>query len=197
MTSKGLRKDAAGFRELTPQDIDAVEKGIANCIYLNRFSLYPRIYEIIWEFYRYNIGHSPNQKSIVQRIFYLKAGWQIAVDHVWLGVGTGGSRTAFNKYYTSTDSPLDTKWRKRAHNQYLTFFLVFGIFGFMICMTSIFVPIFINQRWKSYMVIMLMIIICLSMLNEDTLETSAGVTPFALFYSLFVFGPKYLWFNNG
>jgi len=49
MTSKGLRKDAEGFAQLTPKDIENIEKEIPNYIYAkSKFSIYPRIYESIW-----------------------------------------------------------------------------------------------------------------------------------------------------
>ncbi len=41
LTSKGLRKDAAGVRQLSNAEIKAVEMGVANYIYLQRFRLYP------------------------------------------------------------------------------------------------------------------------------------------------------------
>ncbi|RPI45486.1 MAG: hypothetical protein EHM46_01670, partial [Bacteroidetes bacterium] len=53
LTSRGLRKDAAGVRQLSADDIRAIEHGVANHIYLQHFRLYPRIYEVIWEIDRY------------------------------------------------------------------------------------------------------------------------------------------------
>ena len=45
---------------------------------MQRFRLYPRIYEVIWEIDRYRMGYDPNEKSVVQRYLYLDAGWKIA-----------------------------------------------------------------------------------------------------------------------
>ena len=196
LTSRGLRKDAVGISQLDENDIKAIESGIANHIYLKRFALYPRIYEIIWEINRYRLGYSPNEKSMVMRLLYLDAGWNIAKDNLWYGVGTGDTPSEFEAYYESVNSPLEGEWRRRAHNQYLTFIMVFGLPGFILCMISILVPVFMKRRWNSYMLIVFFLIMGLSMLNEDTIETSAGVTPFALFYMLFVFGPAYKWLKN-
>jgi hypothetical protein len=196
LTSMGLRKDAVGISHLEQKDIKAIESGIANNIYLKRYALYPRIYEIIWEIHRYRLGASPNEKSMVMRMLYLEAGWNIAKDNLLKGVGTGDTPSEFRAYYEDADSPLEENWRRRAHNQFLTFVIVFGIPGFIICMISILAPVFMKGRWNSYMVIVFFLIMGLSMLNEDTIETSAGVTPFALFYMLFVFGPAYKWLSN-
>ena len=89
LTSKGLKKDAEGVRQLSEKEIGAIENGIANYIFMSQFRLYPRIYEVIWEFDRYNLNHDPNQKSVVQRYLYLQASWAIAREHLQYGVGNG------------------------------------------------------------------------------------------------------------
>jgi hypothetical protein len=196
LTSKGLRKDAAGVRQLTGEEIGAIERGVANYIYLQRFRLYPRIYEVIWEIDRYRLGYSPNEKSVVQRYFYLEAGWKIFREHPFTGVGSGDVKDAFEKYYESTDSPLNAKWRRRAHNQYLTFMIAFGLPGLLVCLFTIVAPLFLAGRQRSFLAVGFLILILLSMLNEDTLETSIGTAFVAFFYALFVFGPDHPWLKR-
>jgi len=196
LTSKGLRKDAAGVRQLSKAEIEAVERGVANYIYLQRFRLYPRIYEVIWEIDRYRMGYSPNEKSVVQRYLYLDAGWKIARENLLYGVGNGDVRSAFKEYYESVNSPLDKKWRRRAHNQYLTFMIAFGIPGLIICLVSLIAPVFLAGRKRSFMAVGFMILMLLSMVNEDTLETSVGASFVAFFYSLFIFGPDFPWLRQ-
>jgi len=193
LTSRGLRKDAAGFSKLKPSEIKAIEKGIANHLYLQRFRLYPRIYEVIWEIDRYRMGYSPNEKSVVQRYLYLEAGWKIAREKPLFGVGTGDVKQAFREYYEEVHSPLNEKWRRRAHNQYLTFMIGLGVVGLVVCLFALVAPLFVNGRQRSFLAAGFMILILLSMLNEDTLETSAGVAFVAFFYAIFVFGPRYPW----
>jgi hypothetical protein len=197
MTSLGLRKDAEGMQQLDSTDIQAIENGVANYIFLRRMALYPRIYEVIWEVDRYRMGFSPNDKSLVQRYHYLRAGVHIAWENKWIGVGTGDVEYAFNSYYEKVDSPLRNERRRRAHNQFLTFAITFGIAGFGICMLSLIYPVFRLKKWRSYMVVVFALIILLSMLNEDTLETTTGSVFFALFYGLFIFGPSWPWKANG
>lgn len=193
LTSKGLRKDAVGVNRLDSIDVDAIERGIANHIYLNKFALYPRIYEVIWEFDRYNLGYSPNDKSLIQRYYYLKAGLSIASENLLYGVGTGDVRQAFNRYYEESDSPLKMERRRRAHNQYLTFLIALGIPGLLICLFTLVFPVFLQKRWGSYMAIVFLVTMALSMLNEDTLENTSGVVLFSFFYALFIFGPHWPW----
>ncbi len=196
LTSKGLRKDAAGVRQLSKAEIKAVEMGVANYIYLQRFRLYPRIYEVIWEIDRYRLGYSPNEKSVVQRYLYLEAGWSIARENLLYGVGNGDVRAAFEEYYERVNSPLSEKWRRRAHNQYLTFLLSFGILGFLVTMVALIAPIFLMKRNRSFLAVGFLILMLLSMVSEDTLETAAGSAFIGFFYSLFVFGPDFPWLRK-
>lgn len=196
LSSKGLRKDAAGVKQLSAAEIKAIEYGTANHIYMKRFKLYPRIYEVIWEIDRYRLGFDPNEKSVVQRYLYLDAGWKIAREHLLFGVGNGDVKEAFNEFYTSTNSPLDEKWRGRAHNQFLTFLISFGIPGMIICLIALVLPVFITNRQHSFMAVGFLILMLLSMLNEDTLETAIGASFVAFFYTLFVFGPETNWLSR-
>ncbi|MEN8202184.1 MAG: O-antigen ligase family protein [Bacteroidota bacterium] len=196
LTSRGYRKDAAGFKKLTPEEIKAIEHGTANHIYMQRFLLYPRIYEVIWEIDRYKMGFDPNEKSVVQRFLYLDAGWKIAREHLLFGVGNGDVKVAFRNYYESTDSPLYEKWRRRAHNQFLTFLISFGIPGLLISIFALVAPVFLAGRGRSFLAMGFMILFLLSMLNEDTLETACGAAFVAFFYSLFVFGPDFPWLHR-
>jgi O-Antigen ligase len=196
LSSRGLRKDAAGFSQLTEHEIRAIERGTANYIYLERFKLYPRIYEVIWEIDSYKSGKNPNEKSLVQRYLYLDAGWKIAKKHLLFGVGNGDVRTTFKEHYESINSPLKEKWRRRAHNQFLTFLISFGIPGLLICIAALLAPLFLAGKKRSFLATGFLILILLSMLNEDTLETACGAVFVAFFYALFMFGPDFPWLRD-
>jgi hypothetical protein len=193
LTSKNLRKDAHGVKQLTAEEIAAIEKGIANHIYMDRFRLYPRIYEVIWEIDRYKLGYNPGSKSVVGRYLYLQAGWSIARDHLLMGVGNGDVDQAYRDYYNSVDSPLEDPWRLRAHNQYLTFLVAFGVPGLIIFLIALIAPLFLAGRQRSFLALGFLILFMLSMLTEDTLETATGAGFAAFFYCLFVFGPDFPW----
>jgi hypothetical protein len=196
LTSRGLRKDASGISQLSEEEVRAIEHGVANYIFLERFRLYPRIYEVIWEFDRYQMGYSPNGKSVVQRLLYIKAGWDIARENLLKGVGTGDVNQAFRDYYDSINSPLKEKWRRRAHNQFLTFLISFGIPGFIITFIALVAPLFMAGRQRSFLAVGFFILILISMLDEDTLETAVGACFVTFFYVLFVFGPDAPWLKR-
>jgi hypothetical protein len=190
MTSKGLRKDSLGISKLSDEDIRLIENGTANYIYGRKLSLYPKIYEVLWQIDVYRRGENPSGHSVTQRILYLQAGTGIIRQNFWFGTGTGDVADAFSKYYEETGSKLDKKWQLRAHNQYITFFLTFGIFGFLWIMLSLIYPAFLEKKWKDYFFVMFFIIGFLSMLNEDTLETHIGNSFFSFFYALFLMGVR-------
>ncbi len=190
LASKNLRKDAYGLSQLSADEIRAIEHGTANCLYMKRLSLYSRLYELIWEIDHYRNGSSPNEKSIVQRYYYLRAGCHIAREHWLTGVGNGDVQAAFEAHYERVGSPLSQKWRRRAHNQYLTLFISFGVFGFIICMGALLLPVSFSGRGRQVQVMAFMLIFLLSMLNEDTLETSVGAAFIAFFYAFFLLLPR-------
>jgi hypothetical protein len=190
LTSKGLRKDSVGIAKLTIEDIHLIEEGKANYIYGRKTAIYPKLYEVIWQIDRFRKGANPSGHSVTQRILYLKAGIGIIKQHFWFGVGTGDVADAFHDYYEDSNSKLDNRWRLRAHNQYVTFFLTFGVFGFLWIMFSLIYPVFLEKKWVDYFWVVFFVIGFLSMMNEDTLETHIGNSFFSFFYALLLLGVK-------
>lgn len=188
LTSRGFRKDAEGVAKLSGDDIEAIESGIANHIFKDtRFGIYPRVYSIIWQIDQYKKGRNPSGHSVTQRYIYLKTAFEIIGDHFWTGTGTGDVRNAFNEAYDKSESQLSVKWRLRAHNQFVTFFISFGIIGFLWSIIAIFYPLWYEKKYKDYFFMVFFIIAILSTINEDTLETHAGVSFFAFFFAFFLF----------
>jgi hypothetical protein len=190
LTSKGLRKDAYGVSQLEPDDIRLIEDGFANCIYRHpgRFSV--RLYQTIWEIDQFRHGGSPSGLSVVQRLEYLKTGWAIFRDHPWIGVGTGDTQAAFDQKYAELNTRLEPEWRLRAHNQFLTFMISYGLIGLALLLAAIILPVVVSRGKNRWFIMMFFLVAMLSMLNEDTLETQAGVAFFGVFYSLFLFADK-------
>jgi len=188
LTSKGFRKDSIGVSKLNEEDITNIEEGLANYIYRSKAGLKPLIYNIIWQIDVYRKGGNPSGHSVTQRMEYLKTAIQIIRKNFWLGVGTGDLQSAFENQYELSKSRLNPEWRLRAHNQFITFFIAFGVFGFIYCVFAVVYPVILEKGFRNYFFMMFFLIAFLSMLNEDTLETHAGATFFSFFYSLFLFG---------
>lgn len=188
LTSKGLRKDAEGVKALGRQDIENIEKGMANHIYADTWSVYPYLYDVLWQIDIYSRGLFPAGHSVGMRLFYLDMGWQVFAQNPWFGVGTGDVQGSLYSKYKHEHAHLPKGMYHLPHNQYLTWLVAFGLIGFLICMAAILLPIFIIHGWQHMLISSFMAIALLSMLNEDTLEPQIGLAFFAFFYSLFIFG---------
>ena len=188
LNSKGLRKDANGVNVLSNAEIKAIEGGCANVNYLSGHPISARIYKIMYEMNMYK--HTGNTKgySVIQRLELIKASLNIIKNNFWFGVGTGDMVKAYDQQLHDMHSDLyGTKLR--SHNQYLSIFSALGLFGFLIFLTALFYPVILNKRISNYYFLTFFIIFLLSMLNEDTIESQAGVTFFAFFYSFFGLAP--------
>lgn len=190
LTSKGYRKDSVGFSKLSIHDIHNIEHGMANYIFEDKFAIYPKIYDAIWQIDVYRKGYNPAGNSITSRAEFVKTAFGIIKKNFWFGVGTGDVRDSFNKQYEINESQLPMRNRLRAHNQYVTFFLTFGFIGFILVLFSMFYPLFKFKAFNNYLFLVFFLIALLSFIDEDTLETQIGVTFFSYFYSLFLFGSK-------
>ncbi|MGB0390073.1 MAG: O-antigen ligase family protein [Salibacteraceae bacterium] len=187
LTSKGLRKDSIGVKSLTQEDIWAIENGIANHRYLNNKSINTLIYRYTWEMYQYQNGNNPQGNSLAQRFLFWKIGLEILQDNWLYGVGTGDVQLAFDQKYDNLSFTVQEKYQLRAHNQYLTFALTFGVFGFFYFIWMLFSGFSVKPNSNSFLFIGSFIILLISMLNEDTFETQFGITYALFFYFLFLF----------
>ena len=187
LTSKNLRKDQQGLEQLTHQDIWAIENGIANVRFLDGKNLNTLMYRYIWEVHNYRSGFNPQGNSLTQRFLFWEIGVEIFKENWIHGVGTGDTQLAFNEKYENLSFQVWKKYQLRAHNQYLTFGITFGLFGFVYFLWMLFSGFAIRPNSSSYLFIGSFIIMIVSMLDEDTFETQFGITYALFFYFLFLF----------
>ncbi len=190
LTSKGWRKDADAVEKLSQQEIMAIEKGTANYVFLNEFTIRGRIYEFLWGFDNYLETGNPTGSTLMQRLEFWKASIGIIRDNWLAGVGTGDMNIAFTDQYEKMQSKLSADQRWRSHNQFLSIFIGFGIFGLVWFLFAILYPPIMLRRQDDFFLVVFMIIAFLSMLTEDTIESQTGVTFFTFFYSFFLFARK-------
>ena len=186
MTSLGLTKDAEGLSHLSDIDVANVENGETNYRFARHGGLLNRMYVIMWELDVYSKTGESNGHSFTQRIEYMKYGVKLVKRNFWLGTGEGDVNDEYQAIYEEENSSLNPEWRNRAHNQFLTFFIAFGLFGFLICLLAWFYPAF--SKWNSngsiYYFMVFFIIATVSMFSDDTLETSTGAVFVSFFYAL-------------
>lgn len=192
LTSKGYTKDAEGVEKLTPAEVAMVEEGIASIVYVEKPKLYVRIYKIFWEYKRYQVTGNPSGHSVMQRLEFWRAATFLIRDHWLTGVGTGDIENEYQAQYDRMNSLLEKEYRWRAHNQFLTIFATFGIFGLAWFLFALSFPAARLGKFYDYYYLSFFVIIVLSMFTEDTLETQAGVTQFAFFTAFYLFPKKFI-----
>jgi hypothetical protein len=184
LASKGLYKDADGIAALSDADIKAIESGITGINENSRTGIDKRLNRIFFEYANWKAGGTPNGHSVFQRLEFWRSALHIIRKHPLTGVGTGDVKSAFAEGYNEISSKLDHQFRLRAHNQYLTMWLTYGIAGLVL-----FIYI-LCAGWKSpgnkrALLRIFIIITAMSFLSEDTLESQAGVMFFVMFKLLF------------
>ncbi len=182
LTSKGLRKDYAGVMELTAEDLENIEKGIPSVIYAQKSGLALRYHALMFSYHAYEKTGNAVGLSLFQRFEYWKVAVAIIAENPVLGVGTGDVKKEFKAMHATLHPEWPDRFRLRAHNQFLAFFVAFGVFGFVYFL-ALFALAF---RWNmdNGLAVSFFALAALSCITEDTLETQAGVTFFAFFFAL-------------
>lgn len=187
LTSKGLRKDAEGVVSLNGQDISNVENGIANFIFHEKkYSLYPRIYQTVWEYYVYSNTGEANYQSFSQRIEFSKAAISIIKDNLWFGVGAGNWQEEFKKAFVKNNSSLNESQYASAHNQYLNYMVKFGILGFAAILFCLIYPVIESRRYNDLLFLIFLVFMFLANFADSNFESHMGSSFFVFFYCLFV-----------
>lgn len=182
LTSKGFRKDYAGVMNLTEDDLRNIEKGIPSVINAEKSGLALRYHSLMFSFHAYQKTGNAIGLSLFQRLEYWKVAVAIISENPILGVGTGDVKKEFKEMHGVVHPDWPDRFRLRAHNQFLAFFVAFGIFGFLY-----FIAVFVLAfRWNmnNALSVSFIALAALSCITEDTLETQAGVTFFAFFFAL-------------
>lgn len=187
MTALHLRKDSAGVMRLSDADIRNIEQGITNPHTQDRSQIRQRFDEIAYEIGQYRALGRANGHSVTMRLEYKKIGFDLVRQHWWSGVGTGDTQVAFSAAHAQKDNGLEPRWWLRAHDQYLTWAVSFGVFGLAWILFSLLWPAWQLGAGRHGLFLAWAIIFGLSNLSNDTVETQAGATFFALYYTLFVF----------
>ncbi|MGE0560294.1 MAG: O-antigen ligase family protein [Flavobacteriales bacterium] len=190
ITSKGEYKNHKAVMNLTAKEIKAIEHGITNINSLTTNAFERRINSTIWEFDNYKRGRDYNGHSTVMRWVYWKTAYAIFKEQFWFGVGTGDIQDAFNRQYEKEKSPLTEKFRLRAHNQFITAFTTYGIIGGLLFIVFLLYPLFILSLKNHFVYLAFILIMLLSMLTEDTLDTQVGITLFVFFNTLLIYNHK-------
>ncbi|HTF05704.1 MAG TPA: O-antigen ligase family protein [Bacteroidia bacterium] len=193
LTSRGLLKDSAGMSQLSDAEIREIENGITNYRDKDRNPLEKRAYQVFWETYNYFAGGDPSGSSITMRIELMDAALHSIGERPWIGSGTGSQKNTYAEYYAATDTRLHEKFQwLHAHNQFLSIAVTLGIPAALFFVFSLWWPARSMRRWNSYLYLAFFLIVVLSFLDDDTLETQQGVTFFAFFNAILLYAMPFV-----
>lgn len=182
MTAMELTKDSVGFQQLSDSDIRAIENGFTYPGQQNDH-FFSRINGI-----RYQLMNktNPNGHSLLQRFEYWKASIHVIKKHWLIGVGTGGNQRALDEAYVELNSKLLPKNRCRSHNMFMSYFISYGVLGFIAFLFLVGLILYSSLKNHYLLGIQFIAILAASFLIEDTLETQMGVTIFGFFLALVI-----------
>ena len=186
MSSKALTKDSSGIIQLNSKDILNIENGVSNCKFADNSGLEQKWRELIWEYNGYKRNENPSGHTLSMRLEFWKTALYIIKQNPLFGVGTGDIQMSFNTAYNETHSQLSKEWRLKCHNQYFAITVAFGLVGLVIFLSYLIIPALTLRKKLHYLYWPFILIIVLSFLTEDTLESQAGLTFFTIFNTLFI-----------
>lgn len=183
LTSRGLTKDRAGVEKLSSEDVANIEAGFPAVVYSQKSGLSLRLHTFLHGAHLYFTTGTTQGSSFFQRFIYWEIGMKLAREYFLTGVGTGDVKQVFKEAYEDFHVFIEPKYRHRAHNQFITFLVTFGVLGFTYFLA---VVLFLLKRWgKNNLFLFFAVVALVSFFSEDTLETQAGVTFFSFFVGLF------------
>jgi hypothetical protein len=179
--SKDLPANRDGMSQLEASDFREIENGTAD-VNEKKPGFLGRLNEMR---YQIHVANNPNGSTLLQRLEFWKAGLQIIQSNFLIGVGTGDIKSSFQQEYQAEKSVLLPENRLEAHNTYLTFFITFGVGGFLYLIFVIFKFTMLQIKARNKLALIFIGLIAVSFLTEDTLETQMGISIFSYLFALF------------
>ena len=125
------------------------------------------------------------------RLEIWKSGKTVLLKNLFVGVGTGDVKDELIKQYKKVNFLHGVEHENNCHNQYLQFFILFGIGGGLLFLISFIYPTLVSIRQHNVLYIYFIFFISINMLVESMLESKAGVEFYAIFNAILLnFLPK-------
>ncbi len=118
------------------------------------------------------------QNTVVQRQIIFDSNVKVALAHFWTGTGTRNAQFLLDYCYSVMSAGLIEAGKYNSHNQFLSFFVNYGILGLLV-FVALFVVLFRFSLRYPFGII-LILALSLSMLTESILERQMGVYLFIL-----------------
>ena len=133
---------------------------------------------------------SGTSEGTAERLLIWENSLEIIRNNFLFGVGTGDVKDHLLGKYKENEITHAEKEEFNAHNQYLQTFISLGLFGFLILLLSLILPLAYAIKNKQFIYVFFLIIFSLNLLVESMFETQAGVIFYAFFNSFLFFSQK-------
>jgi len=140
------------------------------------------------ETFKYNDPFTGITLRLITWKFVMKK--YIAEENIVVGVGTGDDRDYINAVYKDRNMDAAGYLDFNLHNQYLEYFLKFGLIGLLYFLTILFLSFRKAIKEKNKLYFSFLLIFCLFSLTESNLEVQRGIVFFVLINSIFYFFPQ-------
>lgn len=108
-------------------------------------------------------------------------------ENIMIGLGTGDAENFINQVYTERNMDDAGYLNFNMHNQYLEYFLKFGLLGVAYFFIILFLSFRMAIRNKDFLYGAFLLIFSIFSLTESTLEVQKGILFFVLVNTLFIF----------
>ncbi len=183
LNALGTTKDSVGMQLLTPEDVRAIEQGIANPVYLHGSKLRTMVYVMLYEYESARVLGSVKNFTMLQRFELWEHAWEVFVKHPLFGVGTGDVKDACMEQLKSSDSPL-AGIQRNPHNQYLSFLVSFGLIGTVVLFAAFIIALRRLKLRERPLLVAYIVVLLVSFITENTLSTLAGCVFSTTFFCL-------------
>jgi O-antigen ligase len=125
--------------------------------------------------------------SLVTRISIWKSAVALGNQKFLTGYGSSDAKAELIKYYGETNQHFLKKYGLITHNQFLNYYLKFGIIGFLGCLIYLCYPLYIYIQTKKSIVLFFFVNFFISNLTDDYLNKFDGIVYSAIWYSIFTY----------
>ncbi|NJB84957.1 hypothetical protein GGR26_000702 [Lewinella marina] len=144
------------------------------------------------DYMRYELFHRDARQDTAEysdqgRLASIRLGLDVWRDYPVWGVGPGNLEREMRERYAVAYPGVEAK---RPHNQFVTALAASGVVGFAVTVASFLLIGFGSGRWRDPRFAAIWVVLTLSCLVENTLETSVGVSLFTAFLLAFAYPPK-------
>jgi hypothetical protein len=148
--------------------------------------IHSRVQYAIAAFTKPKIDITSNESSEVRMLVWRVAN-ELIEKNFFTGVGTGDAKPMLLRAYASKGMIGAFEHRLNAHNEFYQVFVAVGVFGFIILLGCLLLPLVLAFRRRFHLYLVFLLLLIFNFIPESMLETQAGVMFYAFINSMLFF----------